>query len=248
MRDLHRKPKVSFLVLPSWPTLQGLNSGRGSDPLPASAPVASGCGWRGGGCFPFSGCPSLVLWGPLLPVEQQQKGEVFCRHRGGRRALLHALFASSSQEPGPGGGGGAGRPPTGKASTVPSFAVRLGGRSPPPGQLAPHPRTSLETAEGRAGRLAAWQLELASQPTPPTNTHAHTEEPSVKAGCRQASQAPSFLQARPSTLITGFCEMRQEWGAAGDGAGKVVIRSLSCTSMTGSPVHLALSLEAGEGK
>ena len=30
--------------------------------------------------------------------------------------------------------------------------------------------------------------------------------------------------------------------------GKVVIRILNCSSMTGSPVHLALSLEAGEGK
>ena len=30
-------------------------------------------------------------------------------------------------------------------------------------------------------------------------------------------------------------------GGGGDEAGKVVIRSLSCSSMTGSPVHLAVS-------
>lgn len=81
----------------------------------------------------------------------------------------------------------------------------------PQGNWAPHPRTSLEIAEGTAGRLATWQLEPASQSTPP-HQHTHTEDPSVKAGRRQASQAPSFLQAHASRLISGFCEMRREEG------------------------------------
>ena len=90
--------KASFLVLPNWPILQGLgrDTGRGSDHRPASAP--RGLGW----CFSFSGCPSLVLCGPLLPIEQQQRGEVFCRNRGQKQALLNARLPATARSQGPG--------------------------------------------------------------------------------------------------------------------------------------------------
>ena len=67
----------------------------------------------------------------------------------------------------------------------------------PQGNWAPHPRTSLETAEGRAGRLAPWQLGLASQPTPP-HQHAHTHRGDIRQGRLQAGLPGSLLPTGPS--------------------------------------------------
>lgn len=67
----------------------------------------------------------------------------------------------------------------------------------PQGNWAPHPRTSLETAEDRAGRLAMWQLELASQPTSP-HQHAHTHRGAIRQGRLQAGLPGSLLPPGPS--------------------------------------------------
>lgn len=201
-----------MLVLPSWPTLQGLNSGRGSDLLPASDPVASGWGVLPLFWLPFS-CPV----GASAPSGAAAEGRSVLQAQ--RRKAGLASCSVCQQQPGARAWGRwRGGTATHRQSQHGPILCSAVGRTLdlPQGNWAPHPRTSLETAEGRAGRLAPWQLELASQPTPPTNTHTHTEETSIKAGCRQASQAPSFLQACLSTLISGFCEMRQEWrGRAG---------------------------------